>query len=319
MSVSEIEGDAILFYKYRDIPSMHKILSQVREVFLNFHNHLKHFENKRICQCGACSSAVELKLKFIVHSGDLEFINIKDHKKLYGPDVILAHKLLKNSVQEKEYVLLTNNICNDTSGQDIKIFHKWARINTGKTNYDKIGNVNYKYISLNPLHDFVNIPPAVIPFPKIKNPIFIEGFIKRTVDVVFEVVTNFEYRLKWNKDIDKIIYDKEKVNRIGTKHRCVIGSQNLDIETVGNNFGDDKLVFGERIVKARMYSIPVVKEFTVYYIISKDRGGTNLRIEVHFISFRILCIFITPLFKSFMKKNINKLFNSLKEVCEDYD
>ena len=159
MTVSEIEGDAILFYKYRDVPAMHKLLSQVRGMFLNFHNHLKQFENDRICQCGACRSAVNLKLKIIMHSGELEFLNVKEHKKLFGSDLILAHRLLKNNIEENEYVLFSDNVFNETGEQDIKIFHDWAKVHSGKINYDELGDIEFTYIPLKPLHKHVALPP----------------------------------------------------------------------------------------------------------------------------------------------------------------
>ncbi|MCZ6899691.1 MAG: DUF2652 domain-containing protein, partial [Bacteroidetes bacterium] len=36
MELSEIEGDAVLFYKYQDVPSMEEIIEQTKQMFLNF-------------------------------------------------------------------------------------------------------------------------------------------------------------------------------------------------------------------------------------------------------------------------------------------
>ncbi len=62
MQVSEIEGDAILFYKEGELTPMSKLLAQVESMYAKFHTHLKMYEHTRICQCGACSSANNLKL-----------------------------------------------------------------------------------------------------------------------------------------------------------------------------------------------------------------------------------------------------------------
>ena len=40
LQVSEIEGDAILFYKFGDPPSIEDIYAQVQEMFCSFHSHL---------------------------------------------------------------------------------------------------------------------------------------------------------------------------------------------------------------------------------------------------------------------------------------
>ena len=55
--VSEIEGDAVLFYKEGKVPSTMSMYAQAKKMFLSFHSHLKLYEKQRICQCGACSSA----------------------------------------------------------------------------------------------------------------------------------------------------------------------------------------------------------------------------------------------------------------------
>ena len=81
MEVSEVEGDAVLFFKRREVPDLKKVLDQCRETFLGFHSVIKKYEKQRICNCGACTTAVNLKLKFIAHSGRIGFIKVKDFEK----------------------------------------------------------------------------------------------------------------------------------------------------------------------------------------------------------------------------------------------
>jgi hypothetical protein len=40
LEISEIEGDAILFYKYGDPPSLQEVYKQVEKMFCAFHRHL---------------------------------------------------------------------------------------------------------------------------------------------------------------------------------------------------------------------------------------------------------------------------------------
>jgi hypothetical protein len=60
-----------------------------------FHQHLIIYENRKICQCKACVSAIYLSLKIISHYGEFAFYNVKQFKILIGRDVIVAHQLLK--------------------------------------------------------------------------------------------------------------------------------------------------------------------------------------------------------------------------------
>src|SRR4029079_7626254 len=70
LEISEIEGDAILFYKYGDAPELKDLYAQVEKMFCEFHRHLVAYERRRICQCTACSSAIDLTLKVITHYGE---------------------------------------------------------------------------------------------------------------------------------------------------------------------------------------------------------------------------------------------------------
>src|SRR5688572_7288268 len=54
LELSEIEGDAILFYRFGKPPRVEEMTQQVKEMFSRFHMHLKKYERNRICNCGAC-------------------------------------------------------------------------------------------------------------------------------------------------------------------------------------------------------------------------------------------------------------------------
>ena len=77
LELAEIEGDALFFYKHNSIPTRQALLKQIEEMYIRFHNHLQLYEKRRICECGACSSASELNLKFIAHAGNFGFIKVK--------------------------------------------------------------------------------------------------------------------------------------------------------------------------------------------------------------------------------------------------
>ena len=60
-----------------------------------------------MCACEACANVAKLKLKAVVHHGDAVFSKVGQFEKISGVDVILAHRLLKNSVEGDEYILMT--------------------------------------------------------------------------------------------------------------------------------------------------------------------------------------------------------------------
>ena len=59
------------------------------------------------CECAICRNGKDLALKIVVHSGSAVFNQVGGFNKVSGPDVILAHRLLKNSVPDKEYLLMS--------------------------------------------------------------------------------------------------------------------------------------------------------------------------------------------------------------------
>src|SRR3954447_23079476 len=63
LEVSEIEGDAILFYRYGDPPDLMQLYKQVEKMFCEFHQSIIAYDQRRFCQCKACGSAVGLTLK----------------------------------------------------------------------------------------------------------------------------------------------------------------------------------------------------------------------------------------------------------------
>jgi ferredoxin len=57
MKVSEIEGDAILFYRLGKELKPEEIAAQCKTMFIAFHQQLRRYDMSRICDCGACVAA----------------------------------------------------------------------------------------------------------------------------------------------------------------------------------------------------------------------------------------------------------------------
>ncbi|MBK8706463.1 MAG: DUF2652 domain-containing protein [Saprospiraceae bacterium] len=92
LQISEIEGDAILFYRFGEPPGATEMLEQVRRMFVNFHQQLRKYERYRICQCGACKTAHQLTLKMVAHYGEITQNKVKSFTKLFGKEVIVIHR-----------------------------------------------------------------------------------------------------------------------------------------------------------------------------------------------------------------------------------
>jgi hypothetical protein len=99
--ISEIEGDAILFYQFGKPLSVTKILTQFKKMLHSFHAQIKKLK-------GVYPIVKDLSLKVIVHYGEMSVYQIGRFFKLFGRPLIDAHRLLKNSIGLDTYVLITN-------------------------------------------------------------------------------------------------------------------------------------------------------------------------------------------------------------------
>lgn len=103
LNIAEVEGDAVLFYRYGSAPSLCELVRQYEMM-------AKAFETKRQELQYRFSRSLDLSLKVIAHYGPITEYAIGQFKKLYGKVVVEAHRLLKNSVESDSYLLLTDSL-----------------------------------------------------------------------------------------------------------------------------------------------------------------------------------------------------------------
>ncbi|WP_299548884.1 DUF2652 domain-containing protein [Seonamhaeicola sp.] len=295
LELAEIEGDALFLYKLEDQVDVVVIEQQIEAMYLAFHTHIKRYEYQRICHCGACSSAYNLKIKFVVHYGEIEFIQVKDSKKPYGSNVIQVHRLLKNEVPLNEYALFTEKVLPIEKENKQQL----------KATYD-FGDIVFSYNELSHLKENLpDIDPIPSDVPK-------TCLIKETVEVkmpsveLYEILSNFDYRLLWVKGIDDLEYEKNKVNRAGLKHKCLVNNQEVSQTTVTKAVSENQMVYGESTT-----DFPFTKRMSNYFVLEEiEEGITKVAIEV-FADFKPLGIIMKPLLRKKLKSAILENFNEL--------
>jgi hypothetical protein len=116
LELVEIEGDAAFLYRPVGSSTPRELVDEVVQVTAAMHEAF-HVEREyvatNLCPCKGCKEAAALSLKFVAHVGDVATQTIRDRLKLVGIDVILVHRLLKNTVPQREYVLLTEQLYGD--------------------------------------------------------------------------------------------------------------------------------------------------------------------------------------------------------------
>jgi hypothetical protein len=124
LTLQEIEGDAVFLYARHPgteagWDSMLRDISVKLGAFFDaFIKQLGITTESTPCGCAICRNADQLGLKILVHTGEAVFHTVAGRTQVSGPDVILAHRLLKNAVQSSEYLLLTE-VAFDLMGQHL--------------------------------------------------------------------------------------------------------------------------------------------------------------------------------------------------------
>jgi hypothetical protein len=316
LTVSEVEGDAVLFHKEGDVPPLDAIVHQAGLLFQAFHARLKDFENRRICDCGACNTAHTLSLKIIAHAGPIEILAVKRFQKPFGRDVILAHRLLKNDLPTPEYLLVTGSMLEaqgveaDGSMPDAAS-PPWGDWATGSSTYDDFGPVPYRYLPLSPLLERIPEPPLPPKATRSQNPLTRDIFVNRALPDVFELVSSLDSRLLWNTSVDDLRYEAQRINRVGTRHQCVIGGDLVDFETVTDDFGEGSVAYGERLLDP-----PLVKELSVFYVMETEGDGTRLRMEFHYLPRAFPGSLLALLLRFSFGRRLPATLQAIKEVAE---
>jgi hypothetical protein len=97
--VSNLQGDAILCYAPDEaVRQGQQILELIENLYCAFAATQELMERNTTCPCNACRNLVGLDLKVIAHHGEYAIQTVGGRRELGGPDVIVAHRLLKNDV-----------------------------------------------------------------------------------------------------------------------------------------------------------------------------------------------------------------------------
>lgn len=114
--LSKLEGDAALFFVDADRHDSATIGQSVTDIFIAFFSERDRLIKANICPCSACATIADLDLKIFVHRGRASRFSFRGSIDHFGTDVIILHRMMKNGVSEKRYVMIT-----DAAADSIKL------------------------------------------------------------------------------------------------------------------------------------------------------------------------------------------------------
>lgn len=302
-TLAEVEGDAVLFYRTGEPLGRQRLIEQCLAMFSNFHQRLMVIERDTVCQCGACQTASDLTLKFVVHFGYLKEIKVARFVKATGVDMIVAHRLLKNDVDSHEYILMTE-ACGRALGEAGP--HPALRWAKSSHTYDAIGTVHYEFATLSDFRRQIAPPPAPPRFVVDKGEDNLELVIDAPLKAVYQTLVNVDKRPEWLEGVATI--DREMTSeRIGMRHNCVFHGLKMTNTAVFHDFQEDRARYSEKV------EIPEIK-LTLqahYEMEALGASRTRLGFNVNWMGSTL-----PPENKKGMLAGQAANFELLKRVCE---
>jgi hypothetical protein len=99
--LAKFEGDAAFVYTTAEQVDGSLLQDAIEGAYFKFRRRLRSVRQASACECRACVAMGDLDFKFVVHHGEMVRQKMGGREELAGRDVILVHRLLKNTVAEK--------------------------------------------------------------------------------------------------------------------------------------------------------------------------------------------------------------------------
>jgi uncharacterized protein YndB with AHSA1/START domain len=98
--LAKLEGDAAFMTVPGDRMDASTLLDTIERCYFGFRRRRRDVRQATSCECNACVRIPDLNLKFVAHAGQVARQKVFGREELVGADVIVVHRLLKNSVVE---------------------------------------------------------------------------------------------------------------------------------------------------------------------------------------------------------------------------
>jgi hypothetical protein len=220
LRVNKLEGDAAFGYALEEELDASMLLDTIEECYFGFRRRLRGIEHSTSCTCNACAKAPQLNLKFVVHYG--EFIRRVGSRgeELTGHDVILVHRLLKNTAAEvlglHGYALCTEACVNALDLDPVAL-----GMLAHTEQYDHVGEVPGWIVDLETRWEDARERQQVFVEPE-EAAFAVEVMLAAPPAVAWEYLTSPQRRLLWQVDeIDQA--DEGGRRSTGTSSVCVDG------------------------------------------------------------------------------------------------
>lgn len=269
LKLVEIEGDALFMYT-TDFPEFSDLVEQSKKMLDAFSQHIQRYNTSRICECGACVSAQDLQVKFLIHYGEISFMRVKDIVKPYGADVIKIHRLLKNSIPSDQYLLISQSTLDFYKQEQDAI----PEFTVNQDVYD-YGTSQYAYTELESLVKLKNHETKITVKPNRNPEIYFDIEVVNDLDIAIHYVSDLRRRSEWYKLVNSLEFDELRINQAGTVHQCIVGTNVFNVETIKWELNEGERGYGERT-----FDMPNISAYQHYLTLNQNQDTVQIKLEV---------------------------------------
>jgi hypothetical protein len=217
--LAKLEGDAAFVYALTPEVDGSILLDTLEGCYFAFRQRLFSIRQASTCNCDACERIPGLDLKLVVHHGTVVVHEIAGTTELVGSDVIVVHRLLKNSIDSGAYSFVSD-ACVAVAGFDPVALGMERHAET----YDHIGEIGGWVHRLEPAWQahqdrqrvYVGEGDAMLDYAT---------FVPAPLELVWEFISSPTRRAEWGAGLDRIDQlDPSGRRRPGTLNHCVHGA-----------------------------------------------------------------------------------------------
>jgi uncharacterized protein YndB with AHSA1/START domain len=233
-TLAKLEGDAIFAYAAdpKDLSEGPSLVTSIEGTYFAFRHRQAVIDRATSCTCDACSKIPTLNLKFVVHHGSYVAHDVAGSRELVGPDVIVAHRLLKNEIKEKlelnGYAFFSGH-CAERYGLDTTAL----RLRPHTEMYDDVGEIDGWVYDLE-TRWAEELERRVVRLQRDEPGVMVLEFeLPGPPPLVWDHLTSPSKRLGWQLGTDDMLQDNPSGTRgVGTQNHCIHGDVTIEEEVL---------------------------------------------------------------------------------------
>ena len=230
--LAKLEGDAVFVYTLAETIDGSTLQDVIEGCYFAFRRRLRDIRQASTCECNACLLIPSLDLKVVAHHGQVIRQRIMGRDELAGADVIVAHRLLKNTIEEALGIAAYAFYSGDLVAAMGLVDPASAGLREHSESYEHLGEIQGWVRDLEAAWQAESGRVRVFVEPS-EAAWSIETILPGPPAIAWDWVTSPARRPKWQDGVD-LVYEVAPGGRrgAGTTNHCMHGKQAIVEEIV---------------------------------------------------------------------------------------